>query len=446
MGMNPLPRVAVGTVQPESDLQVMLWALISALERSGWHVQVFSSQSRLETRDGSLPITGQGRRHLDSWLMDRDVCVQLFANAVQFADVGLVEGRYDDPMCLSGFGGSLDTLCTWLELPQLVVLDVARLDPCLLPRLPAGTAGILLDQVSDIEHLCRVQTQVEAYYGVPVLGSLGAITTLRALVASLPSGTNPPPQLCQALGDELGPRLRMDRLRSIARRRRLVNVGDNLFRPAGLASPLSIAVAYDDAFSCYFPDTLDMLESQGASVSVFSPLKSDRLPDDTDVVYIGCGRTDEYVAELAANFCLKESLWNHVVSGRRIYAESAGLAYLCREIVAPGGRHWPMVGLLPALARRNPQPAPDRPVEVTVARSSWLFTANEHVRGYLSSKWIIHPDGCLSGLVSEAEHSHDLVGDYQILGSRIHLNFAASPACVRKFFQPCRRTRLNTVS
>ena len=46
MGMNQLPRIAVGTVQPDADLQVMLWALISTLERSGLHVQAFSSQSR----------------------------------------------------------------------------------------------------------------------------------------------------------------------------------------------------------------------------------------------------------------------------------------------------------------------------------------------------------------------------------------------------------------
>ena len=231
----------------------------------------------------------------------------------------------------------------------------------------------------------------------------------------------------------------------IACKRTFAAVGDDLFRLQGFAQPLNIAVAYDDAFRCYFPDTLDVLESQGATVSVFSPLRSERLPDNTDVVYFGCGQPEDYVNELAANFCMKESLWNHVVSGGRVYAESAGLAYLCREIVMPCGHHWPMVGLLPALARRNPAPAPDRPVEVTLARGSWLFAANETVRGYLSSKWIIHPDGCLSGLVSEAEHSHDLVGDYQIVGSRIHLNFAARPAYVRKFFLPG-RGHLKTVS
>lgn len=444
--MNQLPRIAVGTVQPDADLQVMLWALISTLERSGLHVQAFSSQSRFESRDASVPITGEGRRHLDSWLMQPEICSQLFYNSTRFADIGLVEGQYDGPAGQCTSGGSLNTLCEWLDLPKLAVVNAANLDSCLPPELPTGVAGILLDNVADIDGLCRLQTVMEALYGVPVLGWLGRIEHLRSLVTNLPRRSNPTAELCQALGDELLAGLRLERLLQIARRSTFALVGDDLFRLPAFTHPLNIAVAYDEAFSCYFPDTLDVLESQGANVSVFSPLRSERLPNHTDVVYFGCGQPEDYVNELAANFCMKESLWNHIVSGGRVYAESAGLAYLCREMVMPCGRHWPMVGLLPALARRNPAPGPDRAVEVTLARGSWLFAASEVVRGYLSSKWIIHPDGCLSGLVSEAEHSHDLVGDYQIVGSRIHLNFAARPAYVRKFFLPGRRSHLNTVS
>lgn len=445
MGMNHLPRIAVGTVQPDADLQVMLWALISTLERSGLHVQAFSSQSRFPSRDASFSITGEGRRHLDSWVMQPEVCAQLFYNATRFADVGLVEGQYDDPTCQCASGGSLNTLCTWLDLPRLAVINTQSLDPCRPPILPAGVDGLLLDDVTDVDELCRLQAALEAFYGVPVLGWLGSVAHLRALVALLPPHGNPSPELCQALGDALRPSLRFDWLLRIASQRTFTMVSDDLFRLQSFAQPLNVAVAFDEAFRCYFPDTLDVLESQGATVSVFSPLRSERLPDNTDVVYFGCGQPEDYVNELATNFCMKESLWNHVVSGGRVYAESAGLAYLCREMVMPCGQHWPMVGLLPALARRNPAPAPDRPVEVTLARGSWLFSANDTVRGYLSSKWIIHPDGCLSGLVSEAEHSHDLVGNYQIVGSRIHLNFAAWPTCVRKFFMPG-RGRLNTVS
>lgn len=436
MGVNHLPRIAVGTVQPDADLQVMLWALISTLERSGLHVQSFSSQSRFPSRDASYSITGEGRRHLDSWLMEPAVCAQLFYNATRFADVGLVEGQYDDPACHGASGGSLNTLCAWLDLPRLAVINVEGLDPCRPPVLPAGINGILLDNVRDVSQLSHVQTAMEALYGVPVLGWLGQIAQLRTLVTSLPPHGNPTVELCRALGDELRPSLRIDKLIQIAGQRTFASVGDDLFRLQSFAQPLNIAVAYDEAFRCYFPDTLDVLESQGATVSVFSPLRSERLPANTDVVYFGCGQPEDYVGELAANFCMKESLWNHVVSGGRVYAESAGLAYLCREIVLPCGHHWPMAGLLPALARRNPAPAPDRPIEVTLAHGSWLFAAHESVRGYLSSKWIIHPDGSLNGLVSEAEHSHDLVGNYRIVGSRIHLNFAASPTCLRKFFLP----------
>jgi cobyrinic acid a,c-diamide synthase len=210
--------------------------------------------------------------------------------------------------------------------------------------------------------------------------------------------------------------------------------------------PLGIAIAHDEAFSYYFTETLDVLESQGATVNVFSPLRSETLPSKTDIVYVGCGQLERYAGELAANVCLRESLWSHMLAGGRVYAEGAGLAYLCREIVMPCGHHWPMMGLLPALARRQPQPAPERAVEVHTGRGSWLFPAGESVRGYLNSKWVIHPDGCLMPLVSEAEHSHDLVGDYGIVGSRIHLNFAARPDCVDRFFQPCSKARLKPVS
>ncbi len=48
----------------------------------------------------------------------------------------------------------------------------------------------------------------------------------------------------------------------------------------------------DDAFHCYFPDTLDLLELRGATVCDFSPLRDERLPVDTDIVYFGCGRPD----------------------------------------------------------------------------------------------------------------------------------------------------------
>ncbi len=444
--MNHLPRIALGTVQPDEDIQLVLWALMNVLERSGLHVQSFSSQSRCEARDVALSITGQGRRHLDSWLMQPDICAELFLQGNQCADIGVVDGQFDAAIAGWPAGGSLDTLCTWLDLPQIAVVDAALLRPCQFPPVPAGLEGIVLDNVVDTPHLCRVQTMLEAFYGVPVVGAMKGTGAWRAALANLPPDKKPTQEFCDALGSSLLAHFRFDEFLRIAGKRAFSGIVGELFRHRELVHRLNVAVAHDEAFSCYFPDTFDVLESQGATVNFFSPLRSETLPSKTDIVYIGCGQMERFASELAANVCIKESLWNHVISGGRIYAESDGLAFCCREVVMPGGVHWPMAGLLPALARCNPRPAPDRAVEVNTASGSWLFPCRQTVRGYLSSKWIIHPDGYLIPLVSEAEHSHDLVGDYQIVGSRLHLNFAAQPDSLDRFFQPCRRARLNTVS
>lgn len=444
--MNHLPRIAVGSVQAHDDLRALLWALMNVLERTGLQVQSFSSQSCYDSRDAALAITGQGRRYLDSWLMQPSVCAELFYHGSRCADIGLVDGHFSAGGSCSYLGGSLDTLCEWLDLPQIAVVNAESLSLCQMPRVPAGASGIILDNVSSAEQLCRLQTMLEAYFGIPVLGSLERICHLRAAIANLASEHQPAAELCNALGAALASRFRLDQFLEIASRRELAPVEGELFRTRTFSGPLNIAIAHDAAFNCYLPDVLDILEAQGATVNFFSPLRSESLPTGTDVVYLGCGQPEAYMNELAANVCMKESLWSHVVSGGRVYAEAAGLAYLCREIVMPCGRHWTMVGLLPALARRNPHPAPDQPVEVNTGRGSWLFPSGERVRGYLDSKWIIHPDGCLIPLVSEAEYRHDLVGDYQIVGSRVHLNFAAHPHYVERIFQPCRRARLNTVS
>ena len=71
---------------------------------------------------------------------------------------------------------------------------------------------------------------------------------------------------------------------------------------------------------------------RGAVVVDFSPLRDERLPEGTDIVYLGCGHPEVYAAELSANHCMKLSLRNHIRSGGRIYAEGGGLAYLCQQM------------------------------------------------------------------------------------------------------------------
>jgi len=238
------------------------------------------------------------------------------------------------------------------------------------------------------------------------------------------------------LGDQFMRYWQVGRLLEIASRWEMADVTLQQLCPEPTPSRLSLAVAYDEAFNCYFPDTLDWLELRGASVVDFSPLREESLPAGTDIVYLGCGQPERHAAALSKNHCMKAALRNHLRAGRRIYAEGGGLAYLCQQMESLDGVLKRMVGIIPAAARLTRSPSPPRPIEVTLAQPNWLAAEGERLRGYLSSHWELEPIGDLRGSVAQPGYARAILGPYQAVGSLLHLNFAAQPDFLRRFFYP----------
>lgn len=441
--MLHLPRLAVGTIQPQAQTRAEFWALPAAFEQHGAKIQTFSPQARFVPCDASLAITGQNRRHLDSWLMSPRDCRELFSHGCRASDLALVEGQFPQASVPSGeHGGRLDRLCEWLDLPRVVVLDTAVIQCCALPRRPAEVDAVLLGNVSDCEAACRWHTTIEALWNVPVVGAFIRTPQLQRRLSAVADWHAPARELCVELGERLLETLDVDCLLELASSRCFPAVKPRLFRYRADDPPINVAVAYDDAFRCYFPDTIDLLEARGACVTDFSPLHSERLPAGTDVVYLGCGDVASFAERLAANHCLKQSLRDHARWGGRIYAESAGLAYLCQDIVLPGGGSLPMVGLVPAVASPEPHPHAPEPTEITLAKPSWIGSSGTVLRGYLNNYWRIDPTGGLNNLSGQGRHALALVGGSRIVGSRLHLNFAAQPRLLNRFFRPCRPAAL----
>ena len=89
--MSILPRLAVGTIQAESDLAPIVLGMLDALEGDGVRTQSFLSRACFKPCDGAAVISGNTARHLDSWLMTPDVCRHAFlrsAATVGFSDCG----------------------------------------------------------------------------------------------------------------------------------------------------------------------------------------------------------------------------------------------------------------------------------------------------------------------------------------------------------------------
>ena len=222
------------------------------------------------------------------------------------------------------------------------MLDATQLGDCRLPPRPQAD-GLLLDRVADAATLWRLQTSLEALWGIPVIAALDEVSTLHAAVAEVRPGFKPPRELYHELGERMLRLLPPRRLMEIAERRDFPSRQMPAHRQPEPSRGVRVAVAYDDAFNCYFQDTLDRFEFHGAEVVDFSPLRDESLPPGTDIVYLGCGHPEVYADALSENQCMLFALREHACTGRRMYAEGGGLAYLCQQLDL--GQRWvPMVG------------------------------------------------------------------------------------------------------
>lgn len=432
--MPDLPRLAVGTIQPEVEPQTILWALVEALRRAGFGVQSFASRACFPKCRGLSSLLGATPRHLDSWLMSPATCREIFVRGARAADLALVEGKLASPAGSEDAGGNLETLCRWLNLPRLVVLDAVQIGRRGLPPRPESLEGLLLDRVDDSCHFARLTTNLEALWGVPVLGALERSPRLPTSPEGIPGLSRPPRRLASELGDQLARYWRPEQILKLAYGREFpASVASRASRNRG-AAELTVAIAYDEAFNDYFQDTFDLLELWGASIVDFSPLRDETLPPQTDIVYLGCGHPERYAAALAENHCMTAALRSHLAAGGRVYGEGGGAAYLCQQMETPGGKLKRMVGILPAAARLRRAAADTAPVDVTLDRSNWLGERRTRVRGYRNLNWEFQPLGPLAGFVADPRHRYDLVGSYRAIGSLLHLDFAAQPKFLHRFF------------
>ncbi len=428
--MLPLPRVAIGAIRPGGSYRPVLWALVDALRRQGLHIQPFFASACFSEHRAIAAVAGATPRHLDAWLMTPDLCRDVFLRGAGASDLAVIEGEFghEDPTAI---GGGLETLCQWLELPRLAVLDASQLVDG-LPPPPEQVDGVLMDRVESGTQLARTMIQIETQWEVPVLGSLEIPPLLRKELEQLIPGDRPSAELCHALGDNFLRTGEPERVVEIASRRPITWKPPGLFTREKPLAGVVVALAYDDSMNCYFPDTLDLLELCGATIVDFSPLR-DGAPPEADIIYLGCGHPERYAAQLSGNECMRLAIRNHVRKGGRIYAEGGGAAYLCQHIETPTGMHR-MVGILPAVARSLQQHAPPRAVEFTLTEPCRLGNVGDTIRGYLDARWRLEPVGALHGCASEAIPPYSLVKSCRTIGSWVQLDFAAQPHLLSQFF------------
>ena len=322
-----IPRLAVGTVQSSARCEPLFWGLLTALSQAGLGVQTFGSRASFASHDPSRCLTGRPRRYLDTWVMDDEQTAAAFQKGMNDCHLGLIDGAFEVAAENQELGGSLDQVCDRLSCPRIAAIDLSLMDGCRIPARPQHLDGILLARAKCGEHALNWQATLEPLWGVPVLGWLEESDPVDALLDYLPASQSPARSICLSLAESLRATLRIDALLEIAER--VSGLSPTQQDDEQCWSPrrnTTVAIALDEAFTNYFPETLEQLESAGVTLRDFSPLKGEAIPEGTDVVYLGGGAADRFWPKLAANHCLAQSLRCFAGRGGRVYAEGTGLA------------------------------------------------------------------------------------------------------------------------
>lgn len=355
-----------------------------------------------------------------------------FLRGVRNADLAVVEGQLEEGPEPWG----LSPLRDFLGLPTVAVVPCTGVGDLHLPSLAPQVEAVILDGLhhpNEYEELARI---VRLLTGRPVVGAVEFLGSIRHVMRASGPEQPLPEEVIRRAARSFLQFADLPALRRLARSRPWPVMPDPPEPPA--TGHIRVAYALDAAFGGCFPDTVETLERLGAELIEFSPLLSERLPDDVDMIMIGCGAPERYAEQLAGNASLIGALKHRVCQGVRIYAEGGGAAYLGRSMIL-GDRWVPGAGILPFDAVLQPGNRGPARVVRSLVRDGWLGAQGTEIRGYCCGLWSLEPapepTDCpaRSGSLTA---ERDVYFRHQAVGSLLHLNPAALPG----FVAACRNT------
>ena len=332
-------------------------AIAAALTARGLAVQPYKAGPDYIDPGHLTRAAGRAARNLDTWMLPRPVVGELFARAGASAKLLLVEGvmgLFDGRGGTSEEGSAAD-LARLLRLPVLLVVDASAVARSIAATVlgfqqfdrRVRIAGVVLNRVASEAHAEMCRAAIVQATGLPVVGALprtSAVAWPERHLGLVPAAeASVEPEVLAAFAET---HLDLDRvLRLAAPVAAAPETG--LFPATPPAQRVPIAIARDQAFHFYYPDSLELLEAWGADLLPFSPLEDAALPAGARGVLLGGGFPEVFAEPLAANTALHASLRAAAARGVPVYGECGGLMYLGRALTDTEGTRHAMAGLLP---------------------------------------------------------------------------------------------------
>src|SRR3990167_2412945 len=453
------PRIIFAATQSGSGKTTITLGVLLALRKMGLKVQPFKAgPDYLDPIHHSVACARKSR-NLDSWLMPPGAIRRLFAANAKGADISVIEGvmgLYD------GFRdteyGSTAHLAKILGAPVILVLNAASFSRsaaaivlgCKEFDQKVNLSGVILNNIGSPNHYHFTKSAIEKKTKIPVLGFLPKDMGIRLPERHL--GLVP-------AGEQSADTGLYARLRALVEKnidvRGIIKISREagnfhlcrdrtLFCPYSLIrkTEVTIAVARDKAFNFYYQDNMDILESLGARLVEFSPLKDKSLSPDIDGMYIGGGYPELFSARLSANCRMREAVSGYAKKGLPIYAECGGLMYLVKRIVDFQGKGFPMAGVFNCAAVMANKLQALGYIEIEVRKDNILSRKGDKIRAH-TFHWSylknLSKDTRFAYKVTKGKdrvYEDGLIKE-NVLASYAHLHFASHINLARNFIKSC---------
>lgn len=398
-----LPRLVIAAPQGRSGKTTVSLGLCAAFSRRDLVIQPFKKGPDYIDPSWLSQASGRPCRSLDSFFLPNpnDLRAALIKGASQ-ADLALIEGNHGlyDSLEVDGLG-STAAVARELQTPIILVINAARMSRSAAalvhgyqtfePETPL--AGVILNHVAQGRHETKMRQAIEHYCHLPVLGALPRDANLSIPdrhLGLIPHNEDerlaPAIQACCLAVEKYvdleavlqiacnAPPLQAPTTSTITQQSQKHSV----LHPT--SDRPKIGVVRDQAFSFYYPENLEALQDQGATLISINALRDNHLPE-VDALYIGGGFPEIFLDALSSNRGILTDIRQAVDSGLPIYAECGGLMYLARSIKYES-RTIEMVGALPIEIEMSDRPQGHGYVLAECAAENPIFPVGAALRGH----------------------------------------------------------------
>jgi cobyrinic acid a,c-diamide synthase len=390
-----LPRLVVGGLSGDSGKTMVSLGLLLLARQFGTSAKVFKKGPDYIDAAWLSWAAGSPARNLDTYLTGKERTAQMFlANAVPDG-LNLIEGNRGlfDGVDPHGTHSTAE-LAKLLNAPVLLVVNAAKVTHtvaalvmgCMKFDRQVRIGGVILNHVSGCRHETVLRESLECECGIPVLGVLPNIE-VGALLPNRHLGLITPQEHADI-------NLLREKILAAARGcidiRRVLDLARSVPSLTGCSRKgaltehgLGLKIAYlkDSAFSFYYAENLEALESSGAQICPISALTASTLPEHLDALYIGGGFPETHARALSHNVSFLASIRDYALKGLPVYAECGGLMLLAQAIRWKGMK-FRMAGLLPLEVEVYAKPQGHGYVELLVDSPNPYYPVGLKIRGH----------------------------------------------------------------